>query len=263
MTAATTPMATERPIIFDGESARANRAGLKWQTRRVSRVQPGENYYRYNGRGRCVKGEWRVYPAHRGMVRGGHISLGRCPLGVVGDWIRVSEAVEVIAKDDDTADIHYLADGVRSVVYVSPRIRCPLVGRYRGRIIPCEWSRDRYQLTRIRVERVQDISEADAVAEGLWFQDGDGTGPGSGFKWKGRGYHGGNKTDTGWKTFHVPRSDGTCDCRVGGPSPAQCAFRERWDSLNAKRGHGWDANPWVWVYDYANPTRHTRDTDDG
>ena len=23
-----------------------------------------------------------------------------------------------------------------------------------------------------------------------------------------------------------------------------------WDGLNAKRGHGWDANPWVWVYDF-------------
>ena len=24
-------------------------------------------------------------------------------------------------------------------------------------------------------------------------------------------------------------------------------FRDLWDSLNAKRGYGWDTNPWVWV----------------
>jgi hypothetical protein len=27
-------------------------------------------------------------------------------------------------------------------------------------------------------------------------------------------------------------------------------FRKLWDSLNAKRGFGWDANPWVWVIDF-------------
>jgi hypothetical protein len=27
-------------------------------------------------------------------------------------------------------------------------------------------------------------------------------------------------------------------------------FREAWDRLNAKRGHGWDANPWVWVVEF-------------
>jgi hypothetical protein len=28
------------------------------------------------------------------------------------------------------------------------------------------------------------------------------------------------------------------------------AFFEFWDSLNAKRGYGWDTNPWVWVYTF-------------
>lgn len=31
------------------------------------------------------------------------------------------------------------------------------------------------------------------------------------------------------------------------PSFAVAAFRELWNSLNAKRGFGWDVNPWVWV----------------
>lgn len=27
-------------------------------------------------------------------------------------------------------------------------------------------------------------------------------------------------------------------------------FADLWDSLNAKRGFGWDTNPWVWVYEF-------------
>jgi hypothetical protein len=27
-------------------------------------------------------------------------------------------------------------------------------------------------------------------------------------------------------------------------------FELLWDSLNAKRGYGWDTNPWVWVYTF-------------
>jgi hypothetical protein len=28
------------------------------------------------------------------------------------------------------------------------------------------------------------------------------------------------------------------------------AFTQLWDSINAKRGFGWDANPWVWVLEF-------------
>jgi hypothetical protein len=27
-------------------------------------------------------------------------------------------------------------------------------------------------------------------------------------------------------------------------------FKHVWDKLNAKRGYGWDTNPWVWVYEF-------------
>lgn len=29
--------------------------------------------------------------------------------------------------------------------------------------------------------------------------------------------------------------------------PCRCKFMDLWNRLNAKRGYGWDANPWVWV----------------
>jgi len=32
-------------------------------------------------------------------------------------------------------------------------------------------------------------------------------------------------------------------------TPSMC-FEALWDSLNAKRGYGWDKNPWVWVIEF-------------
>lgn len=42
------------------------------------------------------------------------------------------------------------------------------------------------------------------------------------------------------------------------------SFRHLWDSINAKRGHGWDTNPWVWVIQFervTNPTTPTGETE--
>ena len=58
----------------------------------------------------------------------------------------------------------------------------------------------------VRVERLQEISEDDAFAEGI-----------SGGDWLG------NPVGT---------------------------YRELWDSINAKRGHSWESNPWVWVVEF-------------
>ncbi|MBF0339425.1 MAG: hypothetical protein HQL95_00500 [Magnetococcales bacterium] len=38
--------------------------------------------------------------------------------------------------------------------------------------------------------------------------------------------------------------------RVKGGSSAKLAFQGLWDAINAKRGHGWDTNPWVWVIEF-------------
>jgi len=75
-------------------------------------------------------------------------------------------------------------------------------------------SRITLEVTAVRVERVQDIAEADAIAEGCQppFVD-----------------HLGNHRN--------PHGDNG-------------EFHMLWDSINAKRGYGWDANPWVWVVEF-------------
>lgn len=70
-------------------------------------------------------------------------------------------------------------------------------------------SRIMLEITNVRAERLHDISEADAKAEGVgaWHDTKDGT---------------------------VYRPE----------------FSMLWDSINAKRGHSWDTNPWVWVIEF-------------
>ena len=75
-------------------------------------------------------------------------------------------------------------------------------------------SRLTLKITNVRVERLQDISEDDAQAEGI------------------------PPAEIG-KCRYVPTS--------GERTRAAVRFHDLWDSINASRGHGWDKNPWVWV----------------
>lgn len=75
------------------------------------------------------------------------------------------------------------------------------------------------RVTAVRPERLQDITTADAIAEGM--------------------------TPT-WEGQSAP----------GVPHKSEIdQFADLWDSINAKRGHGWDTNPWVWVYTFERAAR--------
>jgi len=78
------------------------------------------------------------------------------------------------------------------------------------RFMPKEACRIKLEITGIRVERLHNISEEDACEEGT------------------QNYYGVN----------APYS--TCKVR----------FSDLWDSINEKRGYGWDINPWVWVIEF-------------
>ncbi len=79
------------------------------------------------------------------------------------------------------------------------------------------------RVTDVRVELLQDISEENAVAEGLLVHT---TREGSVYHWD----------------ESVHSDDWWCW--------PDTAFEKLWDSINAQRGYGWDANPWVWVYEF-------------
>ena len=80
-------------------------------------------------------------------------------------------------------------------------------------------------VTAVRVERVQEISETDARAEGV---------------------HGPNRFGA-WRCY----DQRVHSYRIG---PIE-SYQTLWDSINAKRGHGWETNPWVWVVEFTGPDR--------
>ena len=86
-----------------------------------------------------------------------------------------------------------------------------IAARYMPRLL----NRLTLTVTDVRVERVADISKADAIAEGLIPL--------------------GRRLGVDLYTYDGADRQGT----------PITAFAHLWKSLNAKRGFGWDANPWV------------------
>lgn len=86
-------------------------------------------------------------------------------------------------------------------------------------------SRITLEITNVRVQRVQDISEEDALAEGIQPMPGN-----CGFQ-----YINGNQ----------PTEIPVCEC-CDRPSER---FASLWDKINGKT-HSWKSNPWVWVVEF-------------
>lgn len=220
----------ERPILFQPwKVARI----LKWdfemdgnmQTRRVIKPQPqffdkghGENSSWFvewcHPRTTCMVAEWgEGEPVPQEM-------LACCPYGAPGDrlWVRETWAhdcphcVDVRCGNPD--HIWYRASE-------SERVAQSFAGtaRWRPSIHMPRWaSRLTLEVIRVRVERVRDISEADAKAEGVQPIPGHRYAP------------------FGSKEFRQLNH--------------RDYFRAKWDCINAKRGFGWDTNPWVWVVEF-------------
>jgi hypothetical protein len=91
--------------------------------------------------------------------------------------------------------------------------------------MPREAARIFLRVTDVRAERVQDIRFLEALDEGV---KPDFTEP------------------DGWVEDKAIAIVGAMKAQRA----AIEAFRDLWDSLNAKRGYGWDTNPWVWVYTF-------------
>lgn len=206
----------ERPILFSAPMVRAILAGRKTMTRRIVKPQPA-------GKQRVVEGLAHVTvgmnPADDGAVWyvGDGVSRGtevRCPYGSFGDRLWVRETFRPIMSGMNEGEWDYRADdpsasGIGFIPW-KPSI-----------FMPRQASRITLQVEAVRVERLQDITDEDAIAEGM-------------HKFHGVGFYGYDPNGT----------PGTC---VG--DSAGEAFRLLWDKIN---GNGsWDVNPWVWVVSFS------------
>jgi hypothetical protein len=227
----------ERPIIFRDESVRAIIAGRKTMSRRVIRDE-----------------WWRCLDPDDEDDRA--TAVLRCPFGVPGDQLWVREAW-------GDADVYYqghVNDCPSVVAYradyaaVQFNARCPMpvpqrdlvswnwaALKWRSPIHMPRWaSRLLLTVTEVRVERLKQITAADAIAEGATRREQDGRG-GWSLDWSRVG-----KLSRFAGGIH-PRGQEqplqSSDVWLGSP---QMAFAHAWDALNGKRAP-WASDPWVWV----------------
>jgi hypothetical protein len=224
----------ERPILMSGPMVRATlrERDPKTQTRRVVLPQPVDD-------GRPVMIWW---PGGKSW-NGSQFQNATPPFGRPGDRLWVRENLRQGADGIWT----YEADGT-PIELDEDDARVPSMLSWAHHVerdycvsihMPRWASRITLELTGVRVERVQDISQDDAVAEGLTQMSKDG----------GRTYKYGipdrdglpGSDDDGWDWFNWYAS------------PAH-AYARLWDQINAKRGYAWDVNPYVWVLSFTRVT---------
>lgn len=221
----------ERPVLFSGAMVRAILSGAKTQTRRIVKPQP-ETYMSESG----LQFEW---PNWHGSLGAERFANEYSPLGQPGDLIRISEAVTVTAISDDQFQVLYHADKSLVVRYGEPeliaKIRAYKSPHLRGVHLPPAYARDwRGVLTKVRVERLQEIKNEDTQYEGIEFDVWDQA-------LVARDYSKPNGWFQCWSENPVHKYVPTE--RIGIES-----FRSLWESLYGPES--WNANPWVWVHEH-------------
>jgi len=221
----------EHPIIFSGEMVRAILARRKTQTRRVVKIPLANDVTRFV---HDKEGNWWVCNSD------GKGAIGKCPYGVPGDHLWVRETFKSASYDDYGRGASERVPFYRADEWTEERWlgwqrangKCPPKGMpWKPSIYMPRWaSRITLEIASIRVEQVQDIDYDNAKEEGIVVT---------------------GNVDTTWKEA---KASGVVKrvyfdslhrrCIVFG---ALAQFTNLWDSINAKRGYGWDVNPWVWV----------------
>lgn len=200
----------ERPILFSAPMVRAILDGRKTVTRRVAKLN-------YAGRVAMRGRQWHVDDPNAFLA---------CPYGVPGDrlWVRenfMPAPMEVPPESPRRTrwDIVYAAGGAEE--RMAPAAYNPMLYNYERwspSIHMPRWaSRITLEVVSVRVERLQEIVQADAIAEG------------------------------------GPPDDQTISAvsrEFGYEDWPRSWFAQLWDNINAKRGYGWDENPLVWRIEF-------------
>jgi hypothetical protein len=210
---------SERPIIFNSEMVRAVMEGRKVQTRRVLSPRQLKMIDVAASIGEC-------YPLESGHQHPNSQSYYRewCPFGAVGDRLWVRETFQGPLFDAVHLDAYlrepepfekpeyckYAADGGPRPEFFDADDN--LRYAWKPSIHMPRWaSRITLEITGVRVERLQDISESDARAEGV-----------------------------------EPAECAAMDI-LGG----KISFSMLWAEINGFDGSkSWQANPWVWVIEF-------------
>jgi hypothetical protein len=218
----------ERPILFSAPMVRAILEGRKTVTRREIKpsMRSADTQFELHQQ---ENGSW--LPLHTldesCMDEQGTEHPIKCPYGQPGDrlWVRETWAADaqldaVAPRDLSQGEpILYPADGaIRTTgcAMISP-------GRYRPSIhMPCWASRILLEITDVRVERLQDISDAQIEAEGIDLE----------------------ALADGQERYDMCHAGSG----AGGRPTLLSAWSDLWQSINGPES--WEANPWVWCVSF-------------
>jgi hypothetical protein len=220
----------ERPILFSGPMVRALLEGRKTQTRRLIKPQPKKD---------PMTGDFVLMLSPHHGVTGLRSWLEACPYGQPGERLWVKEAAYIAKPNfgDPQFDTHKDNEGRGRVVdYAATMdadaVRCAEdfgVKKTPSIHMPRWASRLLLEVVEVRAERLQDITEADAIAEGArHFPD-----------LPSLSRYG---QDPRWSFFDATSVD---QCL----GSARHAFGNAWNKINGARAD-WDANPWVWAISF-------------
>lgn len=210
----------ERPILFNGAMVRAIREGRKTVTRRALKVQP-----HIDGSGNFCVGNSNYGQDLDGRPVTKHFAKQHCPYGKPGDrlWVRETwfcDHFEVMsgpyrqpadldlaaAREDGT--LVYAADDLTPYEAEQPVWKPSIhMPRWACRLL--------LEITAVRVERLQDITAAQAEAEGV---------------------------DAAMCRRYLETSPSRHECKAA----AIHGFAGLW----ADTGGDWASNPWVWVVEF-------------
>lgn len=247
---------TERGMIFNGEMVRAILDGRKTQTRRVMKPQPdacpaprGGHWWPSNVFKTMLHVEEEMQNGKGGW---GGLVGDACPFGDVGDRIWVRETFSCIGNEDGhpvDADGNLCSREDAQRIYRASAIQKPgnygiwtsaddfdFEGAWTPSIHMPRWaSRILLEITGVRVERLNSISDADCIAEGIIPVPKD------------------REDDHQfWRDYRLS-GDGTFCVH----SPRE-SFESLWKSVRGKSfdqeedtgPSSWQANPWVWVIEF-------------
>lgn len=211
----------ELPILFSGPMVKAILENRKTMTRRVMKPQPPAGY---DAPILLTETEYGFRKPSQG-----HRPFFATPSYQVGDrlWVKetYAERRDVdwrIAPDKARHYAHYKAED--NWVPKDPMNWHEYLGWKSGRFMPKCLARLWLEVTAVRAERLQSITEEDAIAEGV----------GAGFQMNG-----------GWPDYQHIRN-GVCELTQ---DTAVMSFATLWDSINGKT-HPWESNPWCWCYTF-------------
>lgn len=219
---------TDRPILFSGPMVRALLEGRKTQTRRVLKKPAWAQDKGWPERvmeEQDLDGRLSWFASETGC-------LSTLPIPQPRDRLWVREAWKTDRYYDDLAPSEM--SGEQPLLFMADNSverwgwkpdALSRWGRFRqGMHMPRWASRLTLTVTDVRVQRVQEISDKDATAEGI------------------------DRDTDGWRDYLMPSTQCCPDPRT--------SFQTLWDSLNGPRGYGWDANPWVVAYTFTAERRN-------